>query len=185
MPLRFRKSVSMLPGVRLNFGSKGFTSVRIGGRSGGTTIGKTGVRSTISAPGTGLSYSTHTPWKAKPRRRPVAPKQEQLEDNPIATIRHTQSMAQERLAKIEAFERQIAEGAETDYKAACHELLEYSKAISTGYMELCDSTIRLIEASQSALDQQQSLPAAESRGKRLAIAFAVVAIAIVLVAIAR
>jgi hypothetical protein len=153
MTIRFRKSIGIIPGVRLNVGSKGITSVRVGGRGGGVSIGKTGVRSTVSAPGTGLSYSTHTPWKAK-RRRPVAPSFDG--DPAIEAIRHGQAMTKERLDKIEAFERQIAEGANVDYKAACHELLEFAKALSTGYMQMCDRTISFIGTIQSQHETIQS-----------------------------
>jgi Protein of unknown function (DUF4236) len=166
--------------VRLNLGSKGITSVRVGGRGGGVSIGKTGVRSTVSAPGTGLSYSTHTPWKEK-RRRPVAPS---LDGGPaIEAIRHGQAMTKERLDKIEAFERQIAEGANIDYETACHELLEFAKALSAGYMEMCDRTISFIgtiQSQQEIMQSQQSARAPES--SRLLVTICLLAILFVTVA---
>ena len=56
MGFRFRKSISIIPGVRLNISKSGFsTSV---GRPGATVnIGKRGVRGTVGLPGSGLSYS--------------------------------------------------------------------------------------------------------------------------------
>ena len=56
MGFRFRKSIRLLPGVRLNISKSGFsTSV---GRPGATiNIGKRGVRGTVGLPGSGLSYS--------------------------------------------------------------------------------------------------------------------------------
>lgn len=56
MGFRFRKTIRLLPGVRLNISKGGFsTSV---GRPGATiNIGKRGVRGTVGLPGSGLSYS--------------------------------------------------------------------------------------------------------------------------------
>ena len=56
MGFRFRKSVKIAPGVRLNF-NKNSTSVSIGGKGGRYTVNSNG-RKTISAsiPGTGVSY---------------------------------------------------------------------------------------------------------------------------------
>ena len=56
--LRFRKSVKIAPGVKLNIGKKS-VGVSVGGKHGGVSFNsKTGARARISAPGTGLSYST-------------------------------------------------------------------------------------------------------------------------------
>ncbi len=58
MGLRFRKSIKIAPGVRLNIGKKS-TGISIGGKYGGISMNsKTGMRARVSAPGTGLSYST-------------------------------------------------------------------------------------------------------------------------------
>lgn len=57
MRWRFRKSIKILPGVKLNF-NKNSTSVSIGSKRSGITINsKTGVTARTSIPGTGLSYS--------------------------------------------------------------------------------------------------------------------------------
>jgi hypothetical protein len=53
---RFRRSVKILPGVRLNFGKRGLTSTTVGGKFFKTNISKKGTRNTFSLPGTGLSY---------------------------------------------------------------------------------------------------------------------------------
>ena len=58
MGWRFRKSVKILPGVRLNFGKGGFTSTTLGGRWLKTNVSGRGVRHTVSVPGTGVSYQT-------------------------------------------------------------------------------------------------------------------------------
>jgi hypothetical protein len=53
--LRFRKSVKILPGVRVNFGLKG-TSLSVGARGASISIGKQGIYSNVSIPGTGISF---------------------------------------------------------------------------------------------------------------------------------
>jgi hypothetical protein len=57
--LRFRRSVRLAPGVRLNFGLRG-PSISVGPRGLGATIGPAGLTTHIGAPGTGLSYRTTT-----------------------------------------------------------------------------------------------------------------------------
>lgn len=58
MGFRFRKSIKIAPGVKLNFGKKS-AGMSIGGKYGGVSFNsKTGARVRASAPGTGLSYST-------------------------------------------------------------------------------------------------------------------------------
>ncbi len=56
MPLRFRKSIKILPGVKLNFSKSGI-STSLGGRGGSVNFGKRGVRTTVGVPGTGISFS--------------------------------------------------------------------------------------------------------------------------------
>lgn len=58
MGLRFRKSVKIAPGIRVNFGKKG-SSLSIGGRGATVNLSKKGTRTTIGIPGTGLSYSEY------------------------------------------------------------------------------------------------------------------------------
>ena len=60
MGFRFRRSVKILPGIRLNFGKKGFTSTTIGGKFFKTNISNRGVKHTVSLPRTGVSYQTKT-----------------------------------------------------------------------------------------------------------------------------
>lgn len=56
MGFRFRRSVKLFPGVRLNLGKRG-ASVSVGPRGAKLTIGPTGTRATIGIPGTGISYT--------------------------------------------------------------------------------------------------------------------------------
>ena len=57
MGMRFRKSVSLGKGARINFGKSGM-SLTVGGRGASTTFSKRGVYSNLSIPGTGISYQT-------------------------------------------------------------------------------------------------------------------------------
>jgi hypothetical protein len=71
MSIRFRKRVRLLPGVRINIGNRGISSVSFGGRGLSETISRRGIRSTVSLPGTGLSYSSSTPYHPRSSvRRP-------------------------------------------------------------------------------------------------------------------
>lgn len=64
MGFRFRRSVKIAPGIRINIGTKGFSSVSIGGRGCRTTFSSKGVRNTVGLPGTGLSYTTYSSYKS-------------------------------------------------------------------------------------------------------------------------
>lgn len=58
MGLKFRKSFKIAPGVKVNVGKKS-AGVSIGGKYGGISMNtKTGTHARVSAPGTGLSYTT-------------------------------------------------------------------------------------------------------------------------------
>ena len=53
---RIRKSFEIAPGFRVNLGKQGFTSLSLGRRGTTLNFGKRGVTSTVSVPGTGVSY---------------------------------------------------------------------------------------------------------------------------------
>jgi hypothetical protein len=55
MGLRFRRSLRIAPGVRLNLGSRG-ASVTIGKRGASINVGRRGTYLNAGIPGTGLSY---------------------------------------------------------------------------------------------------------------------------------
>ena len=57
MGLRFRKSLRIAPGVRVNLSGSG-VSTSIGPRGASVNVGARGSRTTVGLPGTGLSYST-------------------------------------------------------------------------------------------------------------------------------
>ena len=60
MAFRFRKSIKILPGVRVNLSQKGISSVSIGKRGATVNINDKGTKITLGIPGTGLSYTTKT-----------------------------------------------------------------------------------------------------------------------------
>jgi hypothetical protein len=51
-----RRSVKILPGIRLNFGKRG-VSTSIGVRGAHVTFGKAGTRTAVGLPGSGLSFT--------------------------------------------------------------------------------------------------------------------------------
>lgn len=57
MSLRFRRTITLAPGVRLNLGARG-ASLSVGPRGSSVTIGRRGVYGNVGLPGTGLSYRT-------------------------------------------------------------------------------------------------------------------------------
>lgn len=57
MGFRFRRSVRIIPGVRLNISKSGL-STSIGGHGATLNVSKKGTRATVGLPGTGLSYRT-------------------------------------------------------------------------------------------------------------------------------
>jgi len=65
MGFRFRKTIKLFPGVKLNLSKSGI-STSIGGPGATINISKRGTRGTVGIPGTGVSYSenlskpTHT-----------------------------------------------------------------------------------------------------------------------------
>lgn len=67
MGFRFRKSIKIAPGVRLNIGKKGISSVSVGGRGARINIGKRGTTASTGLPGTGLSYTQKLSGPAKSR----------------------------------------------------------------------------------------------------------------------
>ena len=58
MGWRYRRSIKLMPGVRVNLGKTGVSSFSFGGRGMTTNVNRRGSKTTISLPGTGLSYQT-------------------------------------------------------------------------------------------------------------------------------
>lgn len=72
MGFRYRKSIKILPGVKLNISKSGF-STSIGGKGASLNVSSRGTKVTTSISGTGISYSQYL---SKPKRaRKKAPTQ--------------------------------------------------------------------------------------------------------------
>jgi len=71
MGWRYRRSVKLLPGARVNISKTG-TSLSVGRRGATVNIGKRGVRSTFGIPGTGISYVTQHSSRRRSRSRQTA-----------------------------------------------------------------------------------------------------------------
>ena len=78
MGFRFRKSIKLFPGFKINLTHKGISSASIGKPGASVNIGKKGTRTSVGIPGTGLSYSKHRlyvcpePPRGDEERRPGA-----------------------------------------------------------------------------------------------------------------
>jgi Protein of unknown function (DUF4236) len=65
MPFRFRRSIRLAPGVRLNL-SKSGVSTSVGERGAHVTLGHGHTRTTVGVPGSGVSYATTTTRRRSP-----------------------------------------------------------------------------------------------------------------------
>lgn len=63
MGLRFKKSIKIFPGVRINLSKTGI-STSVGVRGATINFSKRGTRATVGIPGSGLSYSEQSPASA-------------------------------------------------------------------------------------------------------------------------
>jgi hypothetical protein len=69
MGFRFRKSVKIAPGLKLNFNKKS-TGLTIGGKGAHYTFNSKGKRTaSVGIPGTGLSYSTSSGGKTSKKKK--------------------------------------------------------------------------------------------------------------------
>jgi hypothetical protein len=68
MGFRFRRSLKIAPGIRLNFSKRG-TSLSLGGHGFTKNISKRGTKTTVGLPGTGISYSTFSARKKRASRQ--------------------------------------------------------------------------------------------------------------------
>lgn len=71
MGWRFRRSVKLLPGIRLNFSRSGITTT-LGPRGAHVTVGGKRARVTTGIPGTGISYTTLLPHQQTSGAQPPA-----------------------------------------------------------------------------------------------------------------
>ena len=79
MGFRFRKSIKIAPGVRINLTKKGVSSLSVGKRGATVNVGKKGMRGTVGIPGSGLSYSSY-----KSHNRPKSTPNHSSQQTPIS-----------------------------------------------------------------------------------------------------
>lgn len=63
--MRFRKSIKIAKGVRINIGKKGLSSLSLGGKGATVNVGSKGINATGSIPGTGLSETVNLTKRSK------------------------------------------------------------------------------------------------------------------------
>ena len=72
MSLRFRKTITLAPGLRLNLGARG-VSLSAGPRGASVTLGRNGLFGNVGLPGTGLSYRTRLDGRRRNAAEPDEP----------------------------------------------------------------------------------------------------------------
>lgn len=78
MGFNFRKSIKIAPGIRLNIGKKGISSVSFGGKGARVSVSKKGTRTSVGVPGTGLSYSKVSSFNSAPTTNSSQSEQQSL-----------------------------------------------------------------------------------------------------------
>ena len=76
MAFRFRNTIRLAPGIRLNLGKRGI-SLSAGVRGASVTLGKNGLWGNVGAPGTGMSYRTRLSGSPSHQRRAQLEQQRQ------------------------------------------------------------------------------------------------------------
>lgn len=71
MSLKFKKSIKILPGIKLNISKNGLSSVTIGKQGTSVNISRKGSKATLGIPGTGISYSKKIPSLDLPQKSPT------------------------------------------------------------------------------------------------------------------
>ena len=101
MGLRFRRSVKLMPGVRMNLSGSG-ASFSFGGRGARINVSSRGTRATVALPGTGLSYTTTASGSRSGRRS--------AQQLAVAHRRMLQERARaQAAAEVERIEAELAE----------------------------------------------------------------------------
>lgn len=110
MGFRFRKSFTIIPGVKINFGKKS-TGISIGGKCGGVSFNsKSGARVRASIPGTGISFSEKlggSSGKRKNRKKSVTKRDLELQEaqNYVRIIKESASICRDTLDPETFFSR--------------------------------------------------------------------------------
>ncbi|WP_303287784.1 DUF4236 domain-containing protein [Marinobacter sp. SS8-8] len=85
MAFRFRRTVKIFPGVRLNLGKRG-VSVSAGMRGANVTLGRNGLYGNVGVPGTGLSYREKLLKNRQPGRPSASANGEHPQSSPLPPI---------------------------------------------------------------------------------------------------
>lgn len=163
MGLRFRKSISILPGVKLNLGTKG-ASVSVGKRGMHYTMHTSG-RKTVSVglPGTGLSYVKTLDLGKKSSKKSTKPLTGYRDGKSNAALQQTAAQefaaAQQEAANYAAYVDELkslhkACDTEVDWRAVCD-----GNVSAYGYEKLKDIAIHVlggdVEAYYTAVERMQ------------------------------
>ena len=97
MGFKFRKSIKLLPGVKINLTEKGISSASIGKRGANLNIGKKGTRTTVGIPGSGLSYSKYKAYQDKTDRNSHSQQQSE-HSNPPELLPSSQTTSSSKLS---------------------------------------------------------------------------------------
>lgn len=84
MAIRFRRTITLFPGVKLNIGKTGITGLTIGPRGFSFTIGRDGTYANVGLPGTGLSYRTKLTGSPAAEKEATLPPPQPLENLTLA-----------------------------------------------------------------------------------------------------
>jgi hypothetical protein len=82
MGFRFRKSIKIAPGVRMNIGKRGVSSIS----AGSFNFGKRGAYQNINIPGTGISYRARVAGRSQAKSTPARPSQRKTTKRMPVTI---------------------------------------------------------------------------------------------------
>ena len=101
MGLRFRKSINICKGVKLNVGTKGL-SVSLGMKGLHHTIHTSGrMTSTIGLPGTGLSYVKNSSWKKKKKKSDKKESEKKEMEKKTSSVQESRKTASEKDSDVE------------------------------------------------------------------------------------
>ena len=119
MGVRFRKSIKVLPGVRLNISKSGI-STSVGKRGATVNFSKRGTRATVGIPGTGISYSTM-----------VGKKRSSSQNSSSKSIRASRNAVMKEYgltnAEMNRFEKQVKKDPKKFRTMSEEELVAYAK----------------------------------------------------------
>lgn len=119
MGFRFRKSVKVLPGVKLNISKSGI-STSVGGRGATVNFSKRGTRTTVGIPGTGISYSTMVGKRRGSSRKTTSKSTRELRNEIMQEYGLTNG-------EMNRFERQVKKHPKKFRSMSEEELIEYAK----------------------------------------------------------